>query len=302
MRIATNQYRNQAVSSMLEHQSELARLQEQASTGHRVNRASDDPLAVAEAERLRSAQARLDIEKRMMSYARNLMAQSEGVLDNAILSVQSARDTIIESGNAIRSESDRKSLAEKISALRNELLTLANHQDHEGGYLFGGPGADRQPFSPTQAPAYQVAPGERQTGLNVSFLVSLDGSKVFGGFGADGQQTIFQELDEVIGALEDPNIGQDRLMGTLQEGMRSVDQTLNRMNTARSSLGEQMRILDSRERVIGSGELSTARRRSELMDTDYASVLSDTQSRTVALQAAMQTYTQVSQLSLFNYL
>ncbi len=301
MRIATNQFRNQAVTTMVSHQAELGRLQEQASTGRRVNRASDDPLAVAEAERLRSAQARVEIEKRAMSYAKNLMAQGESALASGILALQEGRDTMISAGNAIRSESDRASLGQKLIQLRNELFTLANQHDHEGGYLFGGSGTAQMPF-PSVGDSYSGGPGVRMNGLNVSFLMNLSGEDIFQGFGADGRGTIFQELDKVINALHDTSVPQEDLMEVLHEGMGSIDHSLRSMQVARSALGEELRIMESRERVISAGELSTAQRRSELVDTDYATVLSDTQSRSVALQAAMQTYSQVSQLTLFNYL
>ena len=64
MRVASNQFRNQAVQTITEQQATIAKLQQQASTGQKVNRPSDDPLAAAEVERLRSDQARTNIEKR----------------------------------------------------------------------------------------------------------------------------------------------------------------------------------------------------------------------------------------------
>lgn len=299
MRIATNQFRNQAVTTMMAHEAELARLQEQASTGSKVNRASDDPLAVAEAERLRSSQARFDIEKRMMSYAKNLMAQGESAIGSGIAAMQEAREIVIGARNGIRSGDDWKSMAEKITHIRNELFSLANHQDHEGGYVFGGPGTDKPPFSPERSPEYVAAPGLRQNGLNVPFTLSLDGGRIFMGFGQDGQGSVFEELDKIAYALSNPDPNTDKV---LSDGLGMIDKGLGQMEVARSSLGEQMRILDSRDRVLSSGEMSTAKRRSDLVDTDYAEVLSDTQSRSLALRAAMQTYSQVSQLSLFNYL
>ena len=74
------------------------------------------------------------------------------------------------------------------------------------------------------------------------------------------------------------------------------------MSEDRSVLGEQMHMIESRERLLESGELGAAQRRSDLIDTDYAETLSGIQSRDTALRAAMQTYSQISQLSMFNYL
>ena len=104
------------------------------------------------------------------------------------------------------------------------------------------------------------------------------------GFGTRDEESIFQELDTVIGALR----GNGDVDGALKRGMSSVDQTLNLMSEQRSILGEQMHMIDARERLLSSGELSASQRRSDLMDTDYAEVLSGIQSRDMALRAAMQ--------------
>ena len=147
-------------------------------------------------------------------------------------------------------------------------------------------------------PTFQSEPGVRQTGLRIPYDLTVDGSWVMQGFGARDEESIFQELDTVIGALR----GNGDVDGALKRGMSSVDQTLNLMSEQRSILGEQMHMIDARERLLSSGELSASQRRSDLMDTDYAEVLSGIQSRDMALRAAMQTYSQVSRLSMFDYL
>lgn len=300
MRIATNHYQNRAVNSILETQSTLANLQEQASTGMRVNRASDDPIAAAEAERLRSAQARFDIEKRMMSYAKAQMSQAESLLGSGIDTLQEARDLLIGAQNGTYSASEHKVQAGQLAAFRNQLLTLANSVNSEHEAVFGGQGGEGTPFAPSGNPTFGALPGTRQNGLDSDYDLTVNGARVFQGFGADGKESIFQQLDKAEQAL---NSGDRELINTtLNEVMGAVDQTLDRMSIGRSSLGEQMRVIEVRERLVSSGEMALGQRRSDLVDADYASVISGIQSRELALRAAMQTYSQISQLSMFNYL
>ena len=49
MRISTAHYHQQAIESINERSSAMAKLQEQLTTGKRINRASDDPIGAAEA-------------------------------------------------------------------------------------------------------------------------------------------------------------------------------------------------------------------------------------------------------------
>lgn len=299
MRVASNQFRNQAVGTISEQQATIARLQQQASTGQKVNRPSDDPLAAAEVERLRSDQARTNIEKRMMSFAKSQMAQAESLLGGGIETLQRARDLMISARNGAMNHEDRETLAGQLQQYRRELLDIANQQTQDGNYIFGGSGSELPPFRPRNSPIYQSESGVRQTGLKIPYDLTVDGSWVMQGFGNNGERSIFQELDTVIGALRGDGTDVD---AALRQGMSSVDQTLNLMSEQRSILGEQMHMIELRERLLSSGELSTAQRRSDLVDADYADVLSGIQSRDTALRAAMQTYSQVSRLSMFDYL
>lgn len=299
MRVATSQFRNQAVANIVEQQATIAGLQQQASTGQKVNRPSDDPLAVAEAERLRSEMARNQIERRMMSYAKSQMAQSESLISGGIDILQRARDLMISARNGAMSDQDRFTLANQLRQYRIELWDLVGQRSQDGSYLFGGRGSEREPFLPEGAPRFAGEPGVRQTGLSIPYPMTVDGSRIMQGFGADGNSSIFEELDSVVRSLSRGGPYTDQV---LQQGMYSVDLTLGFMSEQRSLLGEQMHVVDTRERLLASGDLNASQRRSDLMDTDYAEVLSGLQSRNTALQAAMQTYSQISQLSMFNYL
>ena len=300
MRVATSQYRMHALQNIVDQQATIAGLQEQASTGRKVNRASDDPLAAAEVERLRSEQARNQIEKRMMSYAKSQMAQAEGLLGGGIETLQRARDLMINARNGAMGEQDRATIALQLEQYRVELLDIANQRTQDGNYVFAGEGSLTAPFLPQGNPTFQGQAGTRQNGITIPFNLSVNGALTLQGFGKDGKGSIFGELDKVITALRgDDAAAADK---ALRDGEGAVDWTLEQMSEDRSVLGEQMHMIESRERLLESGELGAAQRRSDLIDTDYAETLSGIQSRDTALRAAMQTYSQISQLSMFNYL
>jgi flagellin-like hook-associated protein FlgL len=60
--------------------------------------------------------------------------------------------------------------------------------------------------------------------------------------------------------------------------------------------------MESRTRLLESGELQAATRLAGISATDYAKTISDMQTNQLAVQAAMATYAQISRLSLFDYL
>ena len=81
-----------------------------------------------------------------------------------------------------------------------------------------------------------------------------------------------------------------------------LDVAHDRLLLGRTRAGEQLRALESRERLLENGELDAQGRLSDLVDLDYASAISQLQGEQLALEAAMATYAKVSRLSLFDYL
>src|SRR5690606_9674266 len=100
MRIATALYHQQSIDSISRRNEAMARLQEQISTGKRINKASDDPVGAAEAERIRASSAQMALEQRMMSFASGMLSQADGALGNASDALQSARELLISAGNS----------------------------------------------------------------------------------------------------------------------------------------------------------------------------------------------------------
>lgn len=303
MRIATALYHQQAIESINQRNETLARLQEQLSSGKRINQASDDPIGAAEAERIRATSAQMAIEQRMMSFATGMLNQADAALAGSSDALQSARELLIGAGNGSLQPADRASIATQLQGMRDELLSVANQRDGSGGYVFGGQGSATAPFTPAGAPGYHPKVGTQKTGLDMQFDTTVDGSKVFLGDGS-GTPTgsIFTALDTIIGQLNDATIDGASLRAGLDAAMAATDTTLSRVLAARTSAGEQLRAMESRGRLIESGELQAAGRLGDIIATDYAAVVSDMQTNQLAIEAAMRTYAQISRLSLFDYL
>ncbi|MDO4233260.1 MAG: flagellin, partial [Lautropia sp.] len=146
----------------------------------------------------------------------------------------------------------------------------------------------------------QGAAGSRTTGMRVQYGLNGNGQDIFSVRYVNGMKTVFQQLDDTIGALRNDTAAVSH--EELHEGMIAVDTTLNNLISARTVMGENQRIMENRANTLDASEEHATRRRSELMDADYAEVLSGIQSTDMALRAAMQTYSQISRLSMFDYL
>ena len=146
MRIATANSYASSLSALMNRQIDLSSTQEQMTTGKRVNSASDDPAAAARSERAQAEIKRTVANQRGVDAANNAMTLTESALGDSVDLLQTAREALIQGGNATYSDSQRQTLSDQLVGIRNQLLAVANRTDSSGIFLFGGQGASHQPF------------------------------------------------------------------------------------------------------------------------------------------------------------
>jgi flagellar hook-associated protein 3 FlgL len=162
MRIGTANTYDNALQQLYKRQGELASQQEQLSSGLRVNRASDDPLAAAQAERVMVRLDRIETDQRALETQRAALASAEAGLGEAIGLMQSARELVLAAGNAAYTPANRDTLAQQLSSLRDQIFAIANRTDNNGLPLYGGLGSAGSPFADFPAGVqFQGAAGQR---------------------------------------------------------------------------------------------------------------------------------------------
>jgi flagellar hook-associated protein 3 FlgL len=146
IRISTAQSFDTGVERLQERQVELAEAQKRLTSGKRVSKASDDPTAAARAERALASVARGEASQRALEASRHTMVQTEGALADAGELLMQAREAMVAAGNGSYTDAERGAQADRLTAIRQQLLAIANRGDGDGGYLFGGQGGSQAPF------------------------------------------------------------------------------------------------------------------------------------------------------------
>ena len=179
MRIATANTYDNALEQLYKRQSDLSQQQEKVSTGQRVNRASDDPAAAAQAERVMTRLSRIDVDQRALESQRAALATAESALGEATLLVQGSRDLVISALNAGFTPRDRATVANQIANLRDQLFALSNRTDTNGVSLFGGLGSSGAPFADTTpGVSFQATAGQRAA-TATSLPGAMDGQAIW---------------------------------------------------------------------------------------------------------------------------
>lgn len=180
MRISTAQMYQNTTATIGTQQSNLARIQNQLSTGKRSASLADDPAAAAGSSVLRTNLAANGQFEQNRQIAQQRLSFAENTLGSIGDNLQSTRELLVSAGNGGLSDRDRKTIAGQLRESLSTLIGLANSADGQGGYLFGGYREDTPPFN------------EAATGVS---YVADDGAKKLNVSGTRSIETAFRGAD-----------------------------------------------------------------------------------------------------------
>lgn len=403
MRVSTAYTYASGIDDLQRRQTDLTQAQQQMTSLKRVDKPSDDPAAMARAERALNEEARGEAMQRSIDASRNAMTLTESALGDAVDLTQTAREALVKAGNGSYTSSEREALAVQLRQLRSQLLSVANQTDGNGGYLFGGQGANANPFHdgvdasgnpavtsssgggqpsasndeylplnvdgntvwmqvPTGNGVFDTSAAAANTGTGwisagsvtdpsaltgsdymVQFSVDATGNTTYSvtpsgsgtavsnqpykagqaiqvdgmSFAVSGTPAnndsfsltpstpsgdVFSSIDRALAALENPNANPGQVSQAVNSGIRDMDQALGKFQSARAMVGETLNRLDSVESRTGGKILAAQTARSNAEDLDMIKAYSDFSNKQTSYQAAMQAYSMVQRLSLFQYL
>lgn len=296
-----------SIRNLQRRQQELTEAQERLTSGKRVVRSSDDPAAAARAERALAAIQRTEADQRALDTSRTAMELAESALGDAGELLQQVRERLMEAGNGGYSDAERAMLADSIRGLRNDLVSVANRSDGAGRYLFGGQGADQPPFvDGLGGVAYVAASGALYTASGEATPLTIDGRAAW--LQAPDPATpgatlsVFDVLDRIVTELATPGQDTTVIAQNVREGLGDVDALSENLSRFRSRSGEALRRADDIGERLAQGKLDAQEERSRSEDLDMVAAISDFQARQSGYDAALQSYSIVQRMSLFDYL
>jgi flagellar hook-associated protein 3 FlgL len=240
MRVTQNILDRNVLYSLQENLERLGKLNEQLSTGQRINTMSDDVPGANQVLRLQRENQRMsvylknvDTVDRMLSFATStLQTVSETVTQIKQLAVQAATETY--------TSEQRSVMAESVDAMLSTLVSMAN-VSNQGTYVFGGEGMDAAPYAvTTDASGSITAVTYRGQALNTQVVIGPDVHVDVNLVGADVFQRTGDLFETVIG-LRDAMRADDRdeinrQIGELDTSHTDVSQALGRLGARQSQL------------------------------------------------------------------
>ena len=182
LRLGTASGYANAVSNISARQESLANLQQSLTSGLKINQPGDDPIGAAQAERAITRIARIQSDQKALGLQTDAITSAESTLGQSVTAMQSFRQLVVNAGNPTLSTTDRQTIAQQLSQLRDQVLSLSNTKDANGQPLFGALGSALAPFvQQSNAPASYSFNGVagQNASTTVSIPTALDGDKAF---------------------------------------------------------------------------------------------------------------------------
>ena len=320
-RVSTNQFFKLSTDRMSKQQGELIKIQSQLSSGQRVLKPSDDPLAMSVALGATSGVRTIESYQSNITYLNNQLGQMDVTFQSASDVMVSIKEAMLQAGNSTLSVSDREIIAQDLEGRMQELRGLANQRNANGEYIFSGTFQDREPFQ---------TPGGAITGTFLETANAADANAVKGreiqvtngrfiNLNITGQDAFvdpttnedaFAIMTDAIALLRNPGFpaGQegatpaDTFLKAFNERANQMDKVFDQTQIARTKVGVRLREIETLEQINKSAQLELERVAGEAVGLDYAKAISELSQGQLQLQAVQKSFANTSQLSLFNFL
>ncbi len=303
MKISTSYFFDRATQQLSTAQNRVATTQAQMATGKQLARPSDSPDQAIAIDRLRSALERQEsIAQNLQTVQRRFQAE-ETALSSATdvftrikeLSIQAANDTMGPDG--------RNVIAVELQTLRDQLVTVANSRDDQGQFLFSGGRAD--------TPAY-AASGTNPYGGDQTRTLMTSGEEdlqTFNRVGTDVFNRVVRETDDgpvgvgFFEAVDDLITAvKSGTQADMQRSIAEMDHMHQGMALATADVGARMNKVDTQMALIDETVLRLKTTLSDVEDLDYTEAVTRMNKQMLSLEAAMSSFSKVSQLNLFDYI
>ena len=303
MRITNHRVIEQVVNTIQNRYERLAAVQQQLSTGRRVEKPSDDPGAVSEIMALDSQIRRGKQWMRNLDNGIASMQFTENSLDQVQELLVRVRASGIEGANDTMNSDDRRAIAEEIDQQLRELSLIANRR-HGNRYVFGGCELNRTPYNVVEnedgwvteivnefnQPANAV---EQIIGENTRMEISLPGDDVFDLGEGESMFGILIDLREALTNDDADAVG---------DVLPRIDVALEQISSLTASIGSRIGTAQTISEQLTELEDQYTERVSILVDADIVATITHLREEESAYEMALSTAAKVIQPSLVYFL
>jgi len=303
-RVTQGTITNQLLRNINKNLGQMQGLQEQLSTGMKLNRPSDDPVGITYSLRYRSDLSLNERYQENVTAAASWLDYSDTLLNQVGEIVKRAKELAIQGSNGTNPNVALDNVAAEMKQLKDQLQGIGNSQ-FKGKYVFNGQFTDVEPYTDLTNAAKTLTDDfglEYLISSGAPVRVNLTGNDVFGyppsGVTAPKNEddNLFHVLDQMIQSLE----AGDHAGVAAQ--LPFLDTRANKILTQRAELGARVNRVELMEQRLQDLNLNLTTLQSKTEDADIEDVLIKSKVNESVYQASLSVGAKVIQPSLVDFL
>lgn len=300
MRITHGMLDQRLLADLRESQSAIARTRSEITSQTKLQRPSDDPLAVRDAILQRTTLEDVSAHRRGVSSAISRLDASDTALGELGDVLHRARELAVRGATGTFSQADRDKIALEIDQLA-EAAKEALRVQIDGAELFSGTATTTRPYAPgSDVYAGDAGTVAREVGPGVSVKVNVTAGEILGSGQAAADGKVLHVLRDLADHLRG---GTDADLDALRTtDLEALQANADAIGTARATLGATRNRVDAASDRLDQLEDATRLRLSDLEDVDLADALTRLNMQQTAYEAALRASASVVQMSLLDFL
>ncbi len=241
------------------------------STGKRIQRASDDPVAAARVATITQAQSDDAVWSGNLSLGGSLAAQADSVLKTLSDRMVRVNELVVAGANGNLSAADRSTIANELTSIADEIDSYATTQSSLG-----------QPLFATNATAMRFD-------ASTTFPPVPSRNAVF----ETGGTPISQIVRDAANAVSN---------GTASSALASIQTATTHIADTASDIGVRAARMDRMREALSGRGIEYAAERSGLEDTDLTQAIATLNAQTLTLDAAQAAFARINRRTLMDIL
>lgn len=296
MRVTSNIQQRETLRNLRQQLKQINESLTQVSSGLRVAKPSDDPVAAGQILRAKSQLDAFDRYRRNIDTANSRLSLEEDVLSKLTSMLEEAKEIAASQLSPAADENSREVAQHQIQELINSALQLGNTR-LGNYYIFGGEQGGTPPFESGTVPAPNTLPqGEKRIEIGQNHLLPTNHSaeEVFG---SSGFLLAMTQLRDAFGTPH----GNDPT-DAIGDAISAIDDAFANIQSLLAEVGSRMSVLEMAAANAETFEVNMHSIKSSLQDADLTEAITHLVNRQVAYQSALMATSRVIQTTLADYL
>jgi flagellar hook-associated protein 3 FlgL len=291
MRVTQQMVTRQFNQNIQRNNQSIASLQSQISSGKRYEKVSDNPLEVMKGMSQQSSLRQIEQYQKNAEDGMNRLTAADDALGVATEVMKRIQELTVQASNDTNNESNQKSIASEIRALKEQLGSVAN-TNYGASFLFAGTDQNTPPYKDGILQNVAQSDMNWDIGKGITVNVNVRAESVFG-FQVDGKN-LLETVDIIAETLENGQNPKDLL--------KTFDQQMDNVLLQRTIVGNNHSLLEVAANKLDQANFLNQKMLSETEDTDVAKAYMELSTQETTLQAALASGARIMKQTLVDFL